>query len=87
MLCSDVVWVKGLEPLRRKALEPKSKASANSAIPTCSPAWIRGEKSAYLSLLICPCFHDMIHSFGSKVNLAVSEYRHRQYVLRQVGLE
>ena len=31
-----LVRVKGLEPLRRKALEPKSKASTNSAIPSYS---------------------------------------------------
>ena len=32
-LCSDVVRVKGLEPSRPGAPEPKSGASANSAIP------------------------------------------------------
>ena len=35
--------VKGLEPPRRKALDPKSSASANSATPayTYEPYWAR----------------------------------------------
>ena len=33
---SKLVRVKGFEPSRRKTLDPKSSASANSAIPACN---------------------------------------------------
>ena len=77
------MWVVGLEPTSLSALEPKSRAFTNFAIPTCSTLYLRSFLIVSFFVLLTFC---IISHFKDIVNTLFAFF-FIFFESRQIGIE